>query len=108
MKKVDVRPGYPINMAHLFHSWFIWGFWGSIFTVAILATTILLHFTMVDKRDMIHISSALCLAISVANNFIWYLMGCFWRFSKAGQVVSGDKLNKSAADIENTIQKFGY
>ena len=95
-------------MGHLFRSWFVWGFWGSIFTVAIIATTILLHFVMVEKRNFIHLSSALCLAISVSNNVIWYLTGCFWRFSKAGRVVSGDKIDKSAADIENTIKKLGY
>lgn len=27
---IEVRSGYPLDMAHLFRSWFMWGFWGSI------------------------------------------------------------------------------
>ena len=28
---IRVRKGYPINMAHLFRTWFLWGFWDKIF-----------------------------------------------------------------------------
>ena len=30
-RNIPVRTGYPIDVAHLFRSWFLWGFWGSIF-----------------------------------------------------------------------------
>ena len=95
-------------MGHLFRSWFVWGFWGSIFTVAILGAAIPLHIFMVEKRNMIHLSSALCLAISLCNSSAWFILGLFWRFSQAGRIASGEKLNKSAADIETTVKNFGY
>jgi len=28
---VTIKPGYPIDMAVLFRSWFLWGFWGCVF-----------------------------------------------------------------------------
>ena len=30
-RAIPVEPGYPIDIAHLFRSWFLWGFWGFIF-----------------------------------------------------------------------------
>ena len=30
-RSIQIRDGYPIDVAHLFRSWFMWGFWGSIF-----------------------------------------------------------------------------
>ena len=30
-RAIPIRAGYPIDVAHLFRSWFLWGFWGSIF-----------------------------------------------------------------------------
>ena len=107
-KGVAVRPGYPIDMGHLFRSWFVWGFWGSIFTVAILAAAIPLHIYMVEKRNMIHLSSALCLAISLCNSSAWFILGLFWRFSQAGRVAAGEKLNKSAADWLTASKALGY
>ena len=85
-------------MGHLFRSWFVWGFWGSIFTVFILAAAIPLHIYMVEKRNIIHMGSVLSLSISFCNSFAWFILGLFWRFSTAGRVASGEKLNKSAAD----------
>ena len=34
---IRVKPGYPVDMAHLFHVWFLWGFWDKIFQLSILA-----------------------------------------------------------------------
>ena len=29
--QIPIKPGYPINMAHIFRAWFLWGFWDAIF-----------------------------------------------------------------------------
>ena len=29
-KGIEVKHGYPIDMGHLFRSWFLWGFWTHI------------------------------------------------------------------------------
>lgn len=27
---VPIKPGYPVDVARMFHFWFLWGFWGSV------------------------------------------------------------------------------
>ena len=107
-KGLAIRPGYPIDMGHIFRSWFRWGFWGSIFTVFILGAAIPLHIYMVEKRNIVHMGSALSLVISFCNNIAWFILGLFWRFSKAGRVTSGANIDKSAADWKNTAKNTGY
>ena len=34
---IPVKAGYPVDMAHLFRTWFMWGFWGSIAQLMIFA-----------------------------------------------------------------------
>ena len=52
--------------------------------------------------------SALSLSISFCNSFAWFILGLFWRFSQAGRVASGEKLDKSAADWKNASKALGY
>ena len=37
---VDVKKGYPINIGHLFRVWFVWGFWGAISNILLIAAYI--------------------------------------------------------------------
>ena len=37
---VAIRPGYPVDMAHLFRAWFVWGFWGSMIQIIMLGVFI--------------------------------------------------------------------
>ena len=34
---IAVKAGYPIDMAHIFHVWFLWGFWDKIFQLSFIA-----------------------------------------------------------------------
>ena len=52
---IAVRAGYPINMAHLFRTWFLWGFWGSVFQISILAASIPLCFLFKQQVPILNI-----------------------------------------------------
>lgn len=93
---VEVKAGYPIDMAHLFRGWFRWGFWTSMYTLAVLGAVIPLHIYMPAKRSLVHLIGAILMGISLLNSVIWYLTGFFWRFSKAGRVATGSLLERPA------------
>ena len=38
---LPVKPGYPIDVAHLFRAWFVWGFWGTLIGLVLSACFIL-------------------------------------------------------------------
>ena len=97
---VEVRPGYPINMATLFRSWFMWGFWGSVFQVALVATLIPLCFLMKSQIPILNISGGILQGVLCCNNIAWFFLGFFWRFSRAGRIASGEKLERPA-DLTN-------
>ena len=54
---VKVRPGYPIDMAVLFRSWFLWGFWGCVFQISILAAIIPLCFVIKEHIKVLNITT---------------------------------------------------
>lgn len=91
---VQVKAGYPVNMAHLFRGWFLWGFWTSLYTIAIVGAVIPLHIYMPSKRGLVHMVGLILSGISVLNSIIWYLAGFFWRFSRAGRVAAGAQLER--------------
>lgn len=93
---VEVRPGYPINMATLFRSWFMWGFWGSIFQIALVATLIPLCFVMKSQIPLLNITGGIVQGVICCNNIAWFFLGFFWRFSRAGRVSAGEKLERPA------------
>lgn len=84
-------------MAKVFRAWFSWGFWGSIIQILIIATAIPV-FTLVnrdyDKIKQIVFASVQGLAC--CSTVLWFIMGCFWRFSTAGRTVAGEKLERTA------------
>ena len=93
---VTVRPGYPIDMAVLFRSWFLWGFWGCVVQVCILATAIPLCFVFKSHINMFNMCILVLEAVSCCSSFAWLILGFFWRFSRAGRVTSGEKLSRSS------------
>ena len=34
---IPIPTGYPVDMAHMFQSWFIWGFWDKMYQITIIA-----------------------------------------------------------------------
>ena len=113
---IKIRPGYPIDMAHLFRTWFLWGFWGCIFQVCILATVIPLCFCLKSQLNVLNIVGGVFEAISCCSSVAWFILGFFWRFSRAGRVASGEKLDRQAglsddewkSQLQNAVDSDGY
>ena len=89
-----MRDGYPIDMAHLFRTWFLWGFWGSVFTVSFFVALIPLY--MKCKKHLSIMKTVGCIVYMTlsCNTAVWFFMGFFWRFSKAGRISSGEKIER--------------
>jgi len=98
---VTVRAGYPIDMAHLFRTWFLWGFWGSVFMIALLATVTTLYIMCKQHLGMIKMIGGISYAVLFCNTAAWFLLGFFWRFSKAGRISSGDKIERPDSTTDN-------
>jgi len=47
--KIEIKEGYPVDMAKLFRTWFMWGFWGSILQILIIVAAVPI-FTLVKKE----------------------------------------------------------
>ena len=81
--------GYPVNIAHIYRLWFIWGFFS-------LAGSLALLFLLKLGSDLLgKFKTAIMIffAVTVALNVIaWLILGGIWRFSNSGKVVSGEKL----------------
>ena len=91
---VPVRTGYPLDIAHLFRAWFIWGFWTSLIQIAFIAVFMSV-FRFLENNIVIYKAIALVMqGMMCCSTIIWYLLGFFWRYSKGGRVASGDKLTK--------------
>ena len=103
---VDVNPRYPVDMAHLFRAWFIWGFWSHI-------VGLIIQLVFVPMFFLCRVSSAVPLltymalqGINCCNMILWFLMGFFWRFSRAGRITSGEKIDKTGLQGEELNQKL--
>ena len=94
-KEVPVTKGYPIDMGHLFRSWYLWAFWGSIFNLVAFGTLLGLYIYRKDLRHILRMVAGTVTLIVVCNNLLWYLLGCLWRFSSAGRVASTERLIRS-------------
>ena len=89
---VDITEGYPIEMHKIFSVWFIWGFWTSVAYLTIFAIGLLVAKKNVKTAKVIisTITGFFC-----TNAIVWIVMGILWRFSKAGSVASGDRLERT-------------
>ena len=83
-------------MAHLFRSWFIWGFWTSLIQIAIIGFFVP-AFCFFENNIKIYKMVALVMqGMMCCSTISWFLLGFFWRYSKGGRIASGDKLKKVA------------
>ena len=94
-KEVPVSKGYPIDMAHLFRSWYLWAFWGSVFNLVAIGTLLSLYIYRKDLRHILRLVAGSITFIVVCNNMLWYLLGSLWRFSTAGRVASTERLTRN-------------
>merc|ERR1712051_1126152 len=81
-----------IEMHNIFSIWFVWGFWTSLAYLTIFAIGLLAAKKSVRSGRIIisTISGFFC-----TNAIVWIAMGFVWRFSKAGSVASGDRLERT-------------
>ena len=88
---VDITEGYPVEMHKLFSAWFAWGFWACL-AYAILFVGFGAITAAVPKVGATLVS--VITGLFCTNSIVWLICGFVWRFSKAGSIASGDKLEK--------------
>ena len=88
---VDITEGYPVEFHKLFSTWFLWGFWASL-TYAILFMAFGGITAASPKVGSILVSTIT--GLFCTNSLVWLICGFVWRFSKAGSIAAGDKLEK--------------
>ena len=106
-RNIEIRDGFPVDMAKVFRAWFLWGFWGSIVQILIILAFIPL-FILVQRATLIkRFAFASIQLMACCSTTLWFFMGFFWRYSHGGRVVSGEKLERSAGltDSEWQTQK---
>ena len=88
---IDIVDGYPMEMHKVYVVWFLWGFWAQVALFAMAAVSTLLYLWKAQFGAVLGVIScgAYC-----TNSFVWLAFGGIWRFSKAGVVASGDKLER--------------
>ena len=62
-KEVSIGKGYPIDMGHLFRSWYLWAFWGCIFNLVAIGTLLSLYMYRRDLRPILRIVAGSLLLI---------------------------------------------
>jgi len=94
--KIDVKEGYPVDMAKVFRAWFLWGFWGSIVQILIVLTFVPIFTLIKDNIKVKAIVFASVQGLACCSTILWFIMGLFWRFSQGGRIVAGEKLERTA------------
>mgnify|MGYP007023081433 CR=1 FL=1 len=89
---IDIVDGYPMEMHKVYVVWFLWGFWANVAILALNVLLMPLGFMKKERTGMI-LGSVFC-GFYCINTFVWLAFGGIWRFSKAGVVASGDKLER--------------
>lgn len=88
---IDITEGYPIEMHTIYIVWFTWGFYAHlVFAVLFLATMVVGYY----KNYYGWILGSCNCVLSLTNLLIWLSFGAIWRFSAAGVVAAGDKLER--------------
>ena len=87
-------------MGRLFRSWFVWGFWVNV-------TALIIHIFFVPLylffQEHVLYKPAFYIGIQGVNSCIitaWFLMGLFWRFSLAGRIAAGSKIERGDLDTD--------
>ena len=83
-------------MAKLFRAWFMWGFWTSMLQVILIVVFLPLYFLCKNSLSVIEMVSGVLQACLCCSNVAWFILGFFWRFSRAGRVASGEKMVRLA------------
>lgn len=111
---VKVTYDYPVEMGGVFRVWFLWGFYAKIILLGLLATATGLY-TFWSKKSAF-VMSVISFSLYFVNATVWFVLGCVWRFSKAGMTASGDELDRMAgvddatwkAQVESARLANGY
>ena len=115
--QIAVKPGYPIDMAHLFRAWYIWGFWDKVFQLTIIAVFFPLIVCTVKNDRLVLVVFWVLQGIAWLSWLVWLILGFFWRFSHGGRVVSGEKLQRVSEGtsdqewliaLEKSVLEDGY
>ena len=97
---VQLGEGFPVDMHTVYTSWFFWGFWAHVvFAGSIMGSFVVMEWNPYAFKLIV---ISFC-SIFALNQTIWLFIGYTARFSKIGQVASGELLEKP---IETTNQKW--
>jgi bacteriorhodopsin len=96
---IQVTQGYPIEMHKVFHAWVAWGFYTSIFFMSIFIFSVVL---MKYKERAGQVLSAVNFGFQMTNFVVWIVLGTVWRFSTAGSIAAGSKLEKPAGMTDDS------
>ena len=88
---IDIVDGYPVEMHRVYVVWFLTGFWAQIALIVITAIVIPLYRF---KEFYGKVFGCCSYSFYWIATFVWLAFGGIWRFSKAGSVASGDKLER--------------
>ena len=110
---VDVVDGYPVNMAKVYQAWFAWGFWNNTI-VTISSITFWLVKKYSEKAALI--GNGIFGSLFCISSVVWLMFGAIWRFSKAGTIASGDRLERLndqtdeqwTKSMKDASTQFGY
>ena len=112
---IDVTEGYPMEMHKVLVAWFMWGFTAKVVLIG-LGLLIALYSVATGGGRASYICGSITCALYVTNSLIWLGFGAIWRFSNAGQIASGDKLERLYGksddewdkDIKAAVKTNGY
>ena len=88
---IDIVDGYPVEMHKVYVAWFLWGFW---LQIALIAISIICFVLYRVKESASKVFGIVSFSLYWITTFVWLACGGIWRFSKAGIVASGDKLER--------------
>ena len=94
-RDIPVKSGYPVDMAHIFRGWFIWGFLNQMYQISVIIVFTLIALICKSKMPHLSIIYTVFQSMSCLISLLWIAMGMFWRFSKAGTTASGGKLERA-------------
>ena len=110
---IEVTDGYPVELHKVYLAWFLWGFWAKLAFAGLIAVTFGVCFCSVQGGLIL---ASISVGLYVINAIVWLACGGIWRFSKAGVIAAGDKLERVVgttdeiwnAQVENAMVSSGY
>ena len=86
---IEVKPEYPVDFARIFRLWFTWGFYATL--IPVLCVCVFGIFSRIDALEGAMNCLGMCVCCLTPLSIIgWIVVGGLWRFSRPGQIVSGD------------------